>query len=149
MSCVSVNMLRTIISQEASQIAAELAACFMLVSRLAYSRWRRRVPSKRRLTLCAMHGFVSQKIHTVAYRPVARGDSLNNSRCCGAPAAYACAVTSHNNRRRDTGGVFCRSAPRLYDCTARVLLRDWVECSWGFTRGVLNSGQRKRNNLRC
>jgi hypothetical protein len=34
-----------------------------------------------------------------------------------APAAYACAVTSHNNRRGDASGVLCGSAPRLYDST--------------------------------
>jgi hypothetical protein len=28
------------------------------------------------------------------------------SRCYGAPAAYACAVTSHNNRRSDAGRRF-------------------------------------------
>jgi hypothetical protein len=42
------------------------------------------------------------------------------SRCYVASAAYACAVTSHNNRRGDIGGVLCGSAPRLYDPTDRV-----------------------------
>jgi hypothetical protein len=46
---------------------------------------------------------------------------LNNSRCHGAPAAYACALTSHN-RRGDAYGVFCRSALRLYDSTDRELV---------------------------
>jgi hypothetical protein len=59
--------------------------------------------------------------------PLLRGDSVNNSRCYGAPAAYACAVTSHNNRRGDAGGVFFRSAPRLCDSIDRVLR--WSECS--------------------
>jgi hypothetical protein len=76
--------------------------------------------------------------------PLLRGDSVNNIRCYGAPAVYACAVTSHSNRKSDAGGVFCRSAPRLYDSTDLVLLSEY---SWGFTCGVLTSGQRKRNNL--
>jgi hypothetical protein len=50
--------------------------------------------------------------------------SVNNSRCYGAPAAYACAVTSRNNRRGDAQDVFCRSAPRLYDSADRVLLSE-------------------------
>jgi hypothetical protein len=36
------------------------------------------------------------------------------SRCYVTPTAYACEVTSHNNRRDDAGGVLCESAPRLY-----------------------------------
>jgi hypothetical protein len=48
------------------------------------------------------------------------------SRCYVAPAAYACAVTSRNNRRDDAGGVLFGSAPRLYDSTERVL---YSECS--------------------
>jgi hypothetical protein len=32
--------------------------------------------------------------------------SINISRCYVAPAAYACAVTSHSNTRGDAGGVF-------------------------------------------
>jgi hypothetical protein len=75
-----------------------------------------------------------------------RGDSVNISRCYGAPAAYAFAVTSHN-RRGDASGVFSRSTPRLYDSTDRVRLSERVQCSWGFTCGVLTSGQRKQNNL--
>jgi hypothetical protein len=47
--------------------------------------------------------------------PFLRGVSVNNSLCYGAPTAYACAVTSQNNRRGDARGVFSRSAPRLYD----------------------------------
>jgi hypothetical protein len=42
-----------------------------------------------------------------------RGDSASNSRFYGTPAVEACVVTSHN-RRGDAGGVFCRSAPRLW-----------------------------------
>jgi hypothetical protein len=42
------------------------------------------------------------------------------SRCYVAPAAYACAVTSHKNIRGDAGGVLSWSAPRLYDSTDRV-----------------------------
>jgi hypothetical protein len=57
--------------------------------------------------------------------PFLGSDSVNINRCYGAPIAYACAVTSHNNRRGDAGGVFCR-IPRLYDSTDSVLLR---ECS--------------------
>jgi hypothetical protein len=45
-------------------------------------------------------------------------------RCCGAPAAHACSVTSHNSTRGDAGGVLCESAPRLYDSTDRVLLSE-------------------------
>jgi hypothetical protein len=45
-----------------------------------------------------------------------RGDSVNNSRCYGAPAAYASAVTSHNNSKGETGGVFCRSARPTVFC---------------------------------
>jgi hypothetical protein len=71
--------------------------------------------------------------------PLLKGDSVNSSRCYGAPAAYACAVTSNNNRRGDAGGVFCRSAPRLYDSTDRVLLSEWAQCSWEFICGVLKS----------
>jgi hypothetical protein len=71
--------------------------------------------------------------------PLLRDDSVNDSRCYGAPAAYTCTVTSHNNIRGDIGGVFCRSAPRLYDSTDRVLLGEWVQCNWEFTRGVLKS----------
>jgi hypothetical protein len=74
-------------------------------------------------------------------------DSVNNSRCYGGSTAYACALTSHNNRRGDAGLVFCRSAPRLYNLTDRAQLSEWVQCSWGLTCGVLNSEQRKRNNL--
>jgi hypothetical protein len=48
------------------------------------------------------------------------------SRCYVGPAAYACVVTSHNNRRDDAGGVLCGSALRLYESTDRVLFR---ECS--------------------
>jgi hypothetical protein len=54
--------------------------------------------------------------------PLLRSDSVNNSGCYGEPAAVRCAVASRNNRRYDAGGVFCRSAPRLYDLTDRVLL---------------------------
>jgi hypothetical protein len=81
--------------------------------------------------------------------PLLRGDSVNISRCYGAPAAYACAVTSHNNRRGGACGVLCGSATRIYDSTDSVLLSEWVQCSWGFTCGVLNSGQRKRYYLHC
>jgi hypothetical protein len=64
--------------------------------------------------------------------PLLRGDHVNssrcndrggvtmtdeNSRCYVEPAAYACAVTSHNSKREDAGGVLCVSAPRLYDST--------------------------------
>jgi hypothetical protein len=72
---------------------------------------------------------MSLKIHNVLWRidPLLRGDPVNNSRCYGAPASYACAVTSHNNRRGDAGGVLCRSAPRLYDSTDRVLLGESSE----------------------
>jgi hypothetical protein len=71
--------------------------------------------------------------------PLLRGDSVN-SHYYGAPAVYVCAVTSHNNGRGDAGGVFCRSALRPYVSTDRVLLSEWVQCSWGFTGGVLNNG---------
>jgi hypothetical protein len=81
--------------------------------------------------------------------PLLRGDSVNNSRCYGAPAAYACAVTSHNNIRDDAVCVFCRSVPRIYDSTDRVLLWEWAQSSWGFNCRVLTSGQWKRNNLHC
>jgi hypothetical protein len=50
-----------------------------------------------------------------------RSHSVNNSRCYGATGTYACAVMAHNNRIDDAGGVLCRSAPRLYDSTDRVL----------------------------
>jgi hypothetical protein len=53
--------------------------------------------------------------------PLLRGDYVNNSRCYGAPATYACPVTSHNSRRGDAGDVFYKSAPRSYDSTGRVL----------------------------
>jgi hypothetical protein len=53
-----------------------------------------------------------------------KGNSVNNIHCYEAPAVYAYAVTSHNNRRGDAGGVFCRSAPRLLDSTDRVLLSE-------------------------
>jgi hypothetical protein len=56
--------------------------------------------------------------------PLLKGDSLNNSGCYEAPAAYACAVTSHNNRSGDAGDVFPRSAPRLCDSTGCVLLSE-------------------------
>jgi hypothetical protein len=42
--------------------------------------------------------------------PLQRGDFVNNSRCYKPPAAYACAVMSHNNREGDAGDVFCRTA---------------------------------------
>jgi hypothetical protein len=58
--------------------------------------------------------------YIVEYRSVAKNDSVNNSRWYGEPAAYACAVKSHSNRRGDAGGVFCRYTPRLYDSTDRV-----------------------------
>jgi hypothetical protein len=45
--------------------------------------------------------------------PLLRGDSVNSSCCYEAPAAYACAVMSHNSRRSDAGSVFCRSPLRL------------------------------------
>jgi hypothetical protein len=37
--------------------------------------------------------------------------------CYMAPAAYMCAVTSHNNRRGDAGNVLVGPPPRLYDST--------------------------------
>jgi hypothetical protein len=46
------------------------------------------------------------------------------SRCYVESVEYACAVTSHNNIRSDAGGVFCVSAPRLYDSTDRVLFSE-------------------------
>jgi hypothetical protein len=46
------------------------------------------------------------------------------SRCYVASAAYACAVTSHNNRRGDAGRVLCGPTPRLYDSTERVLFSE-------------------------
>jgi hypothetical protein len=60
-------------------------------------------------------------VHTVICRPISRqrnnggGVTIRgaNSRCYGAPAAYACPVTSHKNRRGVQAGVFCRSASRL------------------------------------
>jgi hypothetical protein len=52
--------------------------------------------------------------------PLLGGGSANISRCYGAPAVYACAVKSHNNRK----GVFCRSVQRLYDSTDRVLFSE-------------------------
>jgi hypothetical protein len=55
--------------------------------------------------------------------PLLGGDPVNNNRCYGESTAYACAMTSHN-RRGDEGGVFCRSAHRLYDSIDRVLLRE-------------------------
>jgi hypothetical protein len=106
----------------------------------------------------------------VAYRPVARkwpckhqpliGDSRKQrwsgvtirdaySRCYGALVVYACAVMSDNSIRGEAGGIFCRSAPKLYDSIDRVLLSEWVQYSWGFSCGVLISGQRMRNNLHC
>jgi hypothetical protein len=42
------------------------------------------------------------------------------SRCYVVPTAYACAMTSRNNRRDDPGGVLCGPAPRLYYSTDRV-----------------------------
>jgi hypothetical protein len=54
--------------------------------------------------------------------PLLIGNSVNNNRCYGAPAAYACAVTSHNNRRDDADDVFYGSASRLYGWTDHVLL---------------------------
>jgi hypothetical protein len=56
--------------------------------------------------------------------PLLGSDSVNINRCYGAPAACACAVTSHNNRKGDAGGVFCVSATRLYDSTDRVLFSE-------------------------
>jgi hypothetical protein len=44
-------------------------------------------------------------------------------RCYVAPEAYACTVTSHNNRRGDASGVLCGFALRLYDS------KDQVQCS--------------------
>jgi hypothetical protein len=41
------------------------------------------------------------------------------NRCYGAPAVYACAVTSHNNRRGDAGRCFF-VGPRRY-CFVRQL----------------------------
>jgi hypothetical protein len=63
---------------------------------------------------------------TVLWRigPLLRSDSVNNSRCYGTPAAYACAVTSHSNRRGDVGGVLCRPALRLYNSSDCVLLSE-------------------------
>jgi hypothetical protein len=42
------------------------------------------------------------------------------SSCYVAPAAYACTVMSHNNRRDDANGVLCGSTPWLYDSTDSV-----------------------------
>jgi hypothetical protein len=63
------------------------------------------------------------RLYNVLWRidPLLRGDSANNIHCYGASTAYACAVTSHNNRTGDEGGVLCRSVPRLYYSTDRVL----------------------------
>jgi hypothetical protein len=71
-----------------------------------------------------IENFLLWRIH-----PLVRADSVNNSRCYGAPAAYACAVTSHNNRRGDAGGVFCRSAPRLYNAEFQVSSQSEVQRS--------------------
>jgi hypothetical protein len=49
---------------------------------------------------------------------------LGNGRCWVAPAAYACTVTSPNNRSGDVGGVVCGSAPSLYDSTDRFQFSD-------------------------
>jgi hypothetical protein len=57
-----------------------------------------------------------------------------------ASAAYACAVTSHNSRRGDAGGVLCGSAPRLYDSTDRVLLSDPVPGGYKYGDLVLQVG---------
>jgi hypothetical protein len=46
------------------------------------------------------------------------------SRCYVAPAAYACAVTSYNNRKGDSGGVLCGSVPRLYDAFDCILFSE-------------------------
>jgi hypothetical protein len=46
------------------------------------------------------------------------------SRCYVGPGVYACAMTSRNNRIGDAGGVFCVSAPRLYDSIDRVLFSE-------------------------
>jgi hypothetical protein len=105
---------------------------------------------------------MSRPRYIVAYKPVAKRlfckhqsllvmPARNNtgcvticdaySRCYVAPAAYACVVTSHNNRRGDAGWVLCGSAPRLYDSTDRVLLNEWVQWSWGFSSVVLTSNE--------
>jgi hypothetical protein len=55
--------------------------------------------------------------------PLLRGASVNNSRCYGAPADYVCALTSHNNRRGDAGGVSCRS---LWGYMTRPTVFCWV-----------------------
>jgi hypothetical protein len=61
--------------------------------------------------------------------PWERSDSVNNSRCYGQPAAYVFAVTSHNTRG-DAGGLFCRSASKLYDLTNRVLFSERVSIEY-------------------
>lgn len=43
------------------------------------------------------------------------------NRCYIAPAAYACAVTSRNNRRGEASGVIRGSTPWLYDSTNYVV----------------------------
>jgi hypothetical protein len=66
------------------------------------------------------------------------------SHCYVAPAAYACAVTSHNNRKSDAGGVLCG---QLQNYTIRPTIFCWVQYSWRFSYWVLTSGQRKLKNL--
>jgi hypothetical protein len=67
--------------------------------------------------------------------PLLRGDYVNNSRCYGAPAAYACAVTSHIEAVMQ---AVCSVCPlrRYINSTDRFLLSDskWVTLGfqlWG------------------
>jgi hypothetical protein len=57
------------------------------------------------------------------------GVSVNSGRYYVVHAAYACAVTSRNNRRDVADGVLCGSAPNLYDLTRPTELSSASECS--------------------
>jgi hypothetical protein len=79
----------------------------------------------------------------VAYRPVAKRWLCKQQPLLWSARSLRCAVTSHNYRIGDAGGVLCGCAPRLYDSTDRVMFSEWVQCSWEFKCRVLTSGQRK------
>jgi hypothetical protein len=82
-----------------------------------------------------IHLRLDLNLDIVAYRPVAK------SRLCKQKpllwSARSLRVLVDVTQQGDVGGVFRRSAPRLYDSTDRVLLSEWVQCSWGFACGVL------------
>jgi hypothetical protein len=98
--------------------------CYNIVSYLLKART---VASEKQLLLGNAHTQQHMRCHdTWRVQPLLQSDWVN---------IYA--ATSRNNRRGVANGVLCGFAPRLYDSTELVQFREWVQCSWGCSCGVL------------